>query len=233
MSAEQTGLRKRQQIANANRTMFLWVAAASVIVGIALVVASFLFNKLVFNERVLAEKQHTSSVLSNNLDSVDELKDNIRVLNTNSALRSVMTGDESEPVQVVLDALPASANSTALGSSLQQKFLNKSGLKVQSITITPVLGVEQETGEELDVVSDDGDEGPAANAIAFNFVVTATGPDPLRDLLRQLEKSIRTIDVTHISLDVQNRSTFVLTVDGNAFYEPAKSVKLGEKTVEP
>lgn len=233
MSAEQTGLRKRQQIANANRTMFLWVAAASVVVGIALVVASFLFNKLVFNERVLAEKQHTSSVLSNNLDSVDELKDNIRVLNTNSALRSVMTGDESEPVQVVLDALPASANSTALGSSLQQKFLNKSGLKVQSITITPVLGVEQETGEELDVVSDDGDEGPAANAIAFNFVVTATGPDPLRDLLRQLEKSIRTIDVTHISLDVQNRSTFVLTVDGNAFYEPAKSVKLGEKTVEP
>lgn len=233
MSAEQTGLRKRQQIANANRTMFLWVAAASVVVGIALVAASFLFNKLVFNERVLAEKQHTSSVLDNNLDAVDELKDNIRVLNTNSALRSVMTGDESEPVQVVLDALPASANSTALGSSLQQKFLNKSGLKVQSITITPVLGVEQETGEELDAVSDDSGEGSVANAIAFNFVVTATGPDPLRDLLRQLEKSIRTIDVTHMSLDVQNRSAFVLTVDGNAFYEPAKSVKLGEKTVKP
>ena len=51
MVAQQTALRKRQQIASANRTMFLWVAGASVIVGAALVVAVFMTNKLIFTRK--------------------------------------------------------------------------------------------------------------------------------------------------------------------------------------
>ena len=234
---KQTGLRKRQQIDSANKTMFLWVAGASVVVGFAIVIAFFLANKLIFNQRVIAEKQATAATLSENLEKINELKDNISVLNTNAALKSVMTDDESEPVQVVLDALPSDANSAALGASLQRKFLSGSGLKVQSIDVTPVQGAEQTAeGTEESTEGVEGEE--AANAITFNFVVTASNPDTLKKLLASLEKSIRTIDVTNVKLDVQTDqegrgNSFTLTVDGQAFYEPARSVELKEKTVEP
>lgn len=233
---KQTGLRKRQQIASANKTMFLWVAGASVVVGFAIVIAFFLANKLIFNQRVISEKQATASTLSDNLEKINELKDNISVLNTNAALKSVMTDDESEPVQVVLDALPSDANSAALGASLQQKFLNSSDLKVQSIDVTPVQGAEQATEDASGATVGDGTA--ATNAITFNFVVTASNPDALKQLLARLEKSIRTIDVTNVKLDVQTSqegrdSSFTLTVDGQAFYEPARSVELKEKTIKP
>ena len=49
-------IRKRQQIAGANRTMFLWVAAISVVVGFCAVAALFLTQNMLFNEKVLSEK---------------------------------------------------------------------------------------------------------------------------------------------------------------------------------
>lgn len=233
MATQNTAIRKRQQIANANRMMFMWVAAVSVIVGIAIVTSLFLLQKAWFNEKVLAEKSKTASVLTDNNKVVNELKDQIRVLNTNGALKASMAPGEDQPIQVVLDALPSDANSSALGSSFQEKFLNDPALVIESLNVDPVVGVESQTDENVEDASQASDNS-GANQIDFRFSVTTTvnNASALKSLLQKLERSIRAIDITTLTVESQG-NRLVMTVDGHAFYEPAKTVELKDKAVKP
>lgn len=234
MAANEVALRKRQQIAGANKAMFLWVAGASVVVGAALVVSLFLINKLTFTERVLQKKQTTASTLDANLSEIDKLKDQVRVLNTNSSLKSVMNPDETDPVQVVLDALPATANSAALGASLQQKLLVQDGIVIDSVAVNPPAG-ELAATDTGDATATDAQIGSATtqNFITFTFTVHTDGnnPEAISNLLKKLEKSVRTIDLDNIALTYQDN--IQLTVSGKAYYQPAKTTKLGSETVKP
>lgn len=233
MAAQETAIRKRQQIANANRTMFVWVAAISALVGIAIVASLFLLQKAWFNEKVLAEKSKTASILVNNNKIVEELKDEVRVLNTNKALQDSMAPGETQPIQVVLDALPAEANSSALGSSLQEKFLNDPALTIESLNVDPVVGVESQTDLNVQDASISA-LAPDSYQIDFRFSVSSgsDNPNALKSLLQRLERSIRAIDLTTLSIETQG-TRLLLTVEGRAFYEPAKSVELKDKTVKP
>lgn len=222
----QVALRKRQQIAGANKTMFIWVAGASVIVGAALVASVFLGEKLIFTEKVLEAKQSTASTLSENLNNIGTLKDNVRILNTNQALKSVMTADETDPIQVVLDALPSDANSTALGSSLQQKFLSRPGISVQSLTVDPISGVESSDD------STSSDTSTAQNSITFNFIVKVKDAATVENMFKDFERSIRTIDLTNLTLNYQDNE-FLVTANGVAYYEPSQTVKLKDETIKP
>lgn len=236
MAAQDTAIRKRQQIANANRMMFMWVAAVSAIVGIAIVVSLFLLQKAWFNEKVLAEKSKTASTLVQNNKVIGELKDEVRVLNTNEALKSSMTQGEDQPVQVVLDALPSEANSSALGSSLQEKFLSDPALTIESLNVDPVIGVESQTDANVQDASSSSTSSSTATGdhqIAFRFSVStdANNASALKNLLQKLERSIRAINITSLATETQG-ARLVLTVDGHAFYEPAKTVELKDKTVK-
>jgi hypothetical protein len=233
MPSQDVALRKRQQIAKANRMMFMWVAAVSALVGITIVASIFLLQKAWFNEKVLAEKSKTASTLVNNNKVINQLKDEVRVLNTNDALKSAMAPGESQPVQVVLDALPSEANSSALGSSLQEKFLNDPALTIESLNVDPVAGVESQTNSNVQDAS--GNSGAAGeNQITFHFSVSTDvgNASVLKTLLQKLERSIRAIDITNLTVETQG-TKLVLTVDGHAFYEPAKTVELKDKTVKP
>ncbi|HMI09336.1 MAG TPA: hypothetical protein VK497_02955 [Candidatus Saccharimonadales bacterium] len=235
MATGDTALRKRQQIANANRMMFLWVAAVSVVVGIAAVLSLFLVQKALFNEKVLAEKDKTASTLVKNNKAIDELKNQVRVLNTNQALKDSMAPGETQPVQVVLDALPSEANSSALGASLQEKFLNDGALKLESLNVDPVVGVESQSDQNVQDASASSTEAVVGQKqITFRFAVSTdlANANALKDLLQRMERSIRTIDITSLTVETQG-ARLVLTVEGHAFYEPAKSVELKDKTVKP
>jgi hypothetical protein len=232
MASQDTALRKRQQIANANRMMFTWVAGVSAIVGIALVASIFLLQKAWFNEKVLAEKSKTASTLVKNNEVVGELKDQVRVLNTSEALKSAMLDGETQPVQVVLDALPSEANSSALGASLQEKFLTSEGLTLESLAVDPVQGVESQDDESVQDASQSDQSGE--NIINFRFAVStdAGNASALKDLLQKLERSIRPIDITSFNIETQG-DRLVLEVNGYSSYEPAKTVELKTKTVKP
>jgi head-tail adaptor len=232
MAVQDVALRKRQQIANANRMMFTWVAVVSAVVGIALVISLFLLQKAWFNEKVLAEKSKTASTLVHNNEVIGQLKDEVRVLNTNEALKSAMAPGENEPIQVVLDALPSEANSSAFGSSLQEKFLKDPALTIESLNVDPVAGVESQSDSNVQDASDTTSTGE--NQITFRFSVSAdvNNPSALKSLLQRLERSIRAINITTLTIETQG-NRLVLTVDGYAFYEPAKTVELKDKTVKP
>jgi len=236
MEAKSIGLKKRQQIANANRMMFLWVTGVSVVVGFALVLSLFLGQKILFGEKVLAEKSKTVSVLDANKKIVADLQNNVRVLDTNQGLKDTRLKDEDRPIQSVLDALPADANSTALGSSLQSKLLSGiSGLTIDTIKVDPVVGVETQDVSTQDVVDASSTDVTAAqNTIHFSVTVStaSSNPDALREVLLRLERSIRAVDVRSISITSQS-SRLVMTFSANAYYEPEKTIKLEDKVVRP
>lgn len=217
MQKSDAALRKRQQIAKANRTMFLWVAAVSAVVGIAVVLSVFLFQRLVFNEKILAKKQSTVSTLVANNKATNQLEDNIRLLNTDQALLDSRAKPDDKPLQVILDALPAEANSSALGASLQNVLLPGDGISIDSLTVNPIA-----------------EDSEAGGAMEFSFTVsTPAGQiNSLRDLLRRLERSIRAVDVTSLTVEMQG-ARVVLSVKASAFYEPAKTVELKDETVKP
>jgi hypothetical protein len=223
MENKETALRKRTQISKANRTMFLWVAGASVVVGAAVVSAIFIVQILIFNEKVLAEKDNTIATLRENNKNIAELQSQVRALDANASLATSKASETDQSLQVVLDALPSDANSLALGASLQNKLLaGIPGLTVVSLRVTPVFGVETNNAVSSDGEALDGE-------ISFQFSVSGD-ESSLRLALENLEKSIRTIHIDHLRVESQG-STRVLDVQARAFYEPARVVELRNKTV--
>lgn len=224
------GLRKRQQISRASKMMFLWIAGVSVVIGFCIVLIVFLVQRIWFGEKVISEKQHTVSVLQKNLDTVQSLKDNIRVLNTSEALMSTRLNDTDPAIQSVLDALPAVANSTAMASSLQTKLLGSvPGVTIESLKVDPVSGVETS-----DTSATSGDSDPSSNTIGFSFAVStaANNQDGLRQVLLNIEKSIRPFNITDLSIESQGQR-IVMTAIGVGYYNPAQTVQLNQKVVRP
>lgn len=222
-------IRKRTQIAQANRTMFIWIAVASALVGVALVVSIFMAQKLFYNEKVLAAKQTTVSNLDHNNSVVSSLEDQIRVLDTNTALSSVKANDTDQTIQVILDALPSEANSFAFGASLQNKLLTGiDGLSIESLQVDPVVGVETLT-DDSDTTAPSDTTTTDSNAITFQFVVKGS-QDNFKQVLQNLERSIRPIVVTSVRIEIQSTGP-EMTVQGETFYEPAKTIGLQDKAV--
>jgi len=227
MQPKDAAIRKRTQIAKANRTMFLWIAISSAVVGSAVVVAIFLGQKLIFTEGVLAEKQNTISTLEANAEIIPSLETEILALDANNELSSVKASQDDQTIQVILDALPSDANSLALGASLQTKLLNGiDGLSIQSLQVDPVVGIELlQTG----AVQDASATG-VANQITFQFSVTGS-QEAMQQVLSNLERSIRTIEITQLRIETQGGQQY-MTVQARAFYEPAKTVQLYDKVIK-
>jgi hypothetical protein len=213
MPAPQPSMKKRQVIANSNRTMFIWVAIMSAVVGMCAVVGYFLVKQIIFKTDVTNELEHTVSVLRDNNKNAPSLIDNVRVLETNSALNSVKSRSDDKALQVVLDALPADANTLALGASLQQNLL---------------VGVDGLTVDSLSVVAlDDAEE---AGELPFTLTVRANDANALKDLLRKFERSIRTIDIDSFSLE-KSDTDYSMTIEAHAYYQEAQVIELKNKVV--
>lgn len=231
MASKEAALRKRTQIAKANRTMFVWVAAISVIVGFALVGSIFLAQKISFNEKVLAEKDKTISILKKDNASVNELEAQVRVLDSNQALIDSKAKPTDQAVQVILDALPSDANSLALGASLQTKLLNGiNGLSLESLQVDPVAGVES-LSTDTSVPNASSTVPSSQSQITFRFSVKGNEAT-LKEVLTRLEKSIRAIDILSLHIESQGADR-VMTVEARAFYEPTRTVELRDKVIKP
>lgn len=229
MAQNDVTVRKRAQITQTNRTMFLWIAVASALVGAGIVVSIFLFQRLIYNESVISKKQDTITTLNQNIEAVDSLKQEIRKLDVNSALLSSRASDEDQAIRVILDALPSDANSLALGASLQSRLLRGiEGLTIESLQVEPVYGVE--------VISDGGDgsdfsgDSAASGEITFNFTVSGN-QGALKKALVNLEKSLRTISIVSLRIDGQPGGRQEMNIQGRAFYEPAVEIDFREEPV--
>lgn len=214
-------IRKRQMIQDSAKTMFIWVAGASVIVSFSLVLSWFLVQQIAFKGKVIAEKSNTASVLDKNYKAAKALTDNVRKLNTDVDLSSIKAKAEEQPLQVIMDALPADDNSLALGASIQNKLVGGvPNIKIDSFTIG-----EQSTGLGMNTV--------AGGATALPFSLTVSGdPNAIKTVLERFESSIRTIDVDNVILE-QTDTQMNMTIRGHGFYLKSKVIQLTDKVKKP
>ena len=170
-------VRKQTLIDQTRRTVFMWVAGVSCLIGASVVILIMLVQALIFNEKVLAEKGKTVKQLQSNIVAAKELKGSINVLNTNEELKSVRTSEDVPPLQSVLDALPADSNDLALGASLQQKLLkNVPGVKIESVSFS-----------NDNVTGGSTDSSGGASSQPFTLSISGT-PEDLRTALERLER---------------------------------------------
>ena len=211
--------RKRDQVRRAQRTMFFWVAGMSAVVGFALVLAWFMWQQSAFRTAVVNKKSDTVSTLVQNNEAVPELKKNLRLLEVNQALQSAKVSDDERSLQVILDALPSTSNSLALGASVQQRLAaDIPNLAVESLT----------TGSQDQAATNTAQ----ANTLPFRMVVSSTDANALKELLRRFELSIRVIDIDSLTLD-RSADRYTMTLDAHAYYEPAKTIELQKTTIKP
>jgi hypothetical protein len=229
MKPNDVAIRKRTQIAKANKTMFLWIAIASALVGSALVVSFFLFQKAVFNEKVLGAKQDTVNALNTNNKVAPQLEDEIRVLDTDQALISSKANDSDQAIQVILDALPSDGNSLALGASLQNKLLaGVPGItSIQSLRVDPIAGIES-LSDDTTVV----DASASTTGKEITLLAIKGSQEGIKAVLQNFEKSIRLIKITSMQIETQQDGQ-LLTLQAKAFYEPSKSIELTDKVINP
>ncbi len=227
-------VKKRAQIASGSRIMFIWVAGASVLVSFSVVLSIFLIKQLVFNERVLFEKNKTATTLQNDIDSVKELHRSVNNLRANKNLTALRTSGSTNNLDVVLDALPYEGDSVALGSSLQTTLL--SGSSINSLTVDPVFieGEEAETGATPATTVDITTLQPIDNAqpITFSFKVSGSEND-LRNMFKKLNTSIRPIKIITTELQSAGGGKVEVTVQAVTYYQSKKAFNLEKKVLKP
>lgn len=210
---------KRKVIADSSRTMFMWVAAMSVVVGMCVVVAIFLTQQIFFKLDVVGQMTNTLGTLRHNNSVTSDLTSNVVVLETNTALNAAKANPDEKALQVVLDALPADRNSLALGASLQQSLLlGVDGLTIESLSVDSSNVVLSDTADDT--------------SIPIQLQVSANNANSIKDMLTRLERSIRVVDIDGFILE-RSDSAYQATITAHAYYQPAKKVQLTEKTITP
>jgi len=224
-NTQMTGIKKRQQIAQANKMIFVWVIIASVAISLCGVTVQFLVRQALFNQKVISAKLETQGTLSDNLENVKILKQNVDALLADEKLSQVKANEGDTNLKVVLDALPTEDDQSALGASLQQVILPISKVDVTDLTTvtqaalatTPTTGV---------VVENTGLQ-------TATFTLTASGDyNRVQSMFKDFERTIRPMNIQALTL--QNNDGLIRTsVAGVTYYYPAQTVQLGKKTIKP
>lgn len=218
-----TGLKKRQQIASANKMIFVWVIMASVAVSFCGVTMQFLIQEALSNQTVISAKLQTQGTLADNIKNVDELKKGVDALLADTKLSSVKANEGDSNLKVVLDALPTTNDQSALGASLQQVILPKSGVDTSDLTT-----ITQGAAQASDAAASTGDGSSAPMA---TFAFGATGDYArIKLMLSDLERTIRPMNVQLLALQSVD-GQLKATISGVTYYSPSQTVQLGKKTL--
>lgn len=216
-----TGLKKRQQIERANRTMFVWVAVASVAVSFLLVMAQFLFQKWDYNNRVLAVKSKAENTLTQNIKNAQTLQDNVNALIGSQDLASAKVDPNDTNTKVVLDALPSVNDTVALATSLQQAILSRSGVTIESINVPGQVAAPAGAPAE-----------DSSQPIEVKFTIVISGPyDRIRGAVVDMGRSIRPMKITGINLTGSD-TAMRAALEGVSYYQPAKTTSIKNQVVK-
>lgn len=217
-------LKKRQQIINSSRVMFLWVAGASVIVSFAIVVGIFLWKQGAFNEKLLSEKGQSVSVLKQDIEAAKELNKNINNLRSDASLSNLRVAGSTNNLDVILDAMPYEGDVVSLGSSLETALLNQ--ISVDSLSVSQ----DGTSNSEADATTSSSVTN--AQTIPFSFKVLGS-EDELKQLFKRLNQSIRPIKITNLSVASASEGRIEVDVQAITYYQDKKTFELTNKAIKP
>lgn len=219
---ELTGVRKRQQIEGANKRIFLWVAAASVLVSFSIVALQLIGREFLFNLKIIDAKQEASATLTENLEEAKKLQTNIDALISDSNLSAVKRdGDGVSNFTVVLDALPTRGDATGFADSLQKAVFPKSGVAITELSTNR----EQLTADE--------DSTDSSKPLELPFTAGFGGSvDQVRSALQDMSRVIRPIQPLEMAVRADD-NTLQVSVDGITYYLPVRTVEVETRTLKP
>ena len=221
----QNGLKKRQQIDKTGRKMFFWVAGASIVVSFAIVGLIFLVQKGLMNQKVIDEKAKTVSIMKQNVESAKELSKSIKKLNGDRSLGLVTSKVKtSNNLDKIFGALPYEEDTVPLAASLQDTLLLGGSLESLSLDSSAISNESSDGAVAAE---------PAGNyqSIGFSFKITGS-PDDIKNVLKQLNSSIRPVSVTSLTLEPAGQGRLSASVSAATYYQGPKVFKLEDKVVK-
>lgn len=226
-----TGLGKRRQIKLAGRTMFVWVAVASIVVAFAAVALQLLVAQWLFNSKVLDAKYKAASTLDGGLKSYNALKTNVNTLLGSNDLADARNAPEEGNLQVILDALPAKSDVTATATSIQQVIAPRSGVTLETINV-PVDDQTSAVSTSTTQTAAQTNSLSVGTAVGQTFNVVVTGNyQSVQAFLKNLERTIRPMNVVNLTVG-GNDSSLRATMDLVTYYQPTKSVTITKKAIK-
>jgi hypothetical protein len=169
---------------------------------------------------IIGEKSKTQQVLDSNLTTFEELKKEVAKLNADPNLNALKINETDSVLQFIIDALPTNDDRAVLGTSLQQVVLARSGVSIESISVTQQGVVADPSGAEAS-------NSNTPTEISFD-VILGGNYDQIRTAVFDMERSIRPINIKLVKLEANGKSLRA-TINASTFYLPGKSVK-EEKT---
>ena len=206
-----------------SRNVFMWVVIASVVLVTTVVVLFFLFKQFKFNNQVIKAENTAVKTLRDNITQYDLLKKQVDKLVASDALSSVRNASSSDNLQVVLDALPATSDSTGFAASLQNIIAPSSGVSLESIIIPGTTSVSATANETQQTVASTPQE------IAYQVEVVGSYA-AIQDFITKLEKTIRPVSIEMLDLsgtDNMLRASLQL----KTYYQPEKNISITKKAI--
>lgn len=225
--AQLTGVKKRQQIAGTRKEVLMWVAIASAVVVICLVIGMNIFQRIQYQMKVNTEISKTAKTMEANVEAIDGLIKNVNDLRANRLLTAPgLKADDSTVFQVVIDALPTENDSVSLSSSLQNKILNRSGVTIEQISVD---GESSSSSNDDDEVTTSNVESPVAQPINFRISIVGTY-ESIKQTLADIERTIRPIIINSLEISgTDDRLT--ATIQATTYYSSSVNFQVGEKEV--
>jgi Tfp pilus assembly protein PilO len=220
-----TGVKKRQQIKQANKLVFIWVAAAGVFVAIAIVLSQMMIKQLMFNLEVIGLQTSTNNTLVQNAETYAPLRTEVSKLIANKELNELRidkseTGDNS--LQVVIDAMPTVDDRLSLAASLQQTILNKSGVRIEQLSFPEEVALVDATAVQVAPTQE------GIGEIPFTFKILGSY-EQIKKTLEDIQLSIRPISITNIQLAGAS-SEMTAEVTAKTFYAVPPTTALKKET---
>ncbi len=222
---------KRQQIDSAQKQVMMWLSFAGCAVVVTVIVGCNFWDKIVYQTKVNTEVGKTEAILKDNITKIKRIKSNVDALKADESLNlSQIKSDDKSPLQVVLDALPTKNDFASLGSSLQDRILSRSGAFIQSINIDETHEASTSSSSSSSS-SSEKTLGLPAKPVHFSVTFSGTIND-IRDTLRDLNNSIRTIVINDLQIDGSD-DKMNARVSATTYYSPKVNYKLMQKEVTP
>lgn len=232
-----TGVKKRQEIDNTRKQVFIWTAAASAAVVVCIMVGINLFQRISYQNKVNDELGKTEKTMQQNVTNAKSVRRQVDQLKSKTSrtlsLDQLKTAD-STVFQVVLDALPTSNDAVDLSSSLQREILSGSGVSIESINVDGInsASTTDSNGETTDSESGSTKGGSMPTAQPITFTVNFTGTyDQVNQALKDIERTIRPIVINKLSIQGSD-SKLEVTINATTYYSPSVNFEMGEKEVK-
>jgi hypothetical protein len=223
----QDAIEKRLKPTKSGARLVAVVAVATVIVVFSLVSARALLSQVTYNKRVLDARRDALNQLERNVEAAQSLVDQYQVFQTGNPTNIIGGKNSTDPnlqppdgdnARLVLNSLPAKYDFPALISSIA-KILNLNSISNQSITAK----------DESASVKTDPTTQPATTTITATVTGTSNY-NAVKNLIHDIERSIRPFDVTKIEIKgSEGNMTVTLTI--NTYVQPALSLDLATKEV--